>query len=137
MMNISHEVKLTYLAMLFELSYTDGRLDLPEDQFIDRISERLRIPYSEKVAVMENPSGYITKLPDTYAQRIEFLYNLLFMMGIDDKVTEEELALVKRVGFKLCFNPMLLNDLTHIMIDNLGKNVPVDAVVQAVVKYQN
>ncbi len=123
--------------MLSQIGKADGHLVSREEDYISRIAERLNIPLEEKQKIMDNPSQYVVQLPETYSQRLEFFYNLLFMMGIDDNISEEEEELCREIGFRLCFNPMLMDDLIKIMIKNVGKKIPVEEVVQAVVKYQN
>lgn len=123
--------------MLFKIGMADGSLNQWEEHYIFKIAERLNISTEKLNSILKDPDIHIKTLPETYAQRLEFFYNLLFMMGIDNKVTPEEKELCKKIGFKLCFNPMLMNDLISIIIENLGKNVPVDDVISAVIKYQN
>lgn len=136
-MSISHEIKLTYLSFLTKIAFADGVLNEWEDKYIDNIASRLGISDEEKYSIQADPSKYEVRLPDTLAQRVEFFYNLLFMMGIDNDITKDEKELCKKIGFNLCFNPMLMDDLIEIMVENLGKKVPVDQVIQAVIKYQN
>lgn len=136
-MSISHEIKLTYLALLTEIAYADGEMHEWEDKYIDTIASKLGISNEEKYSIQADPAAYVKTLPETLPQRIEFFYNLLFMMGIDNTITEEEKELCRKVGFKLCFNPMLMEDLIAIMTEYLGKSVPVNQVVEAIVKYQN
>lgn len=136
-MSISYDIKKTYLAMLFKISMADGKFHEWEKKYIDTITEKLNISLEDKISIAENPDKHITQLPETYAQRIEFFYNLLFMMGIDNEVTKEEKELCREIGFKLCFNPMLMDDLINIIIEHLGNNIPVEEVIKAVIKYQN
>lgn len=136
-MEISEEIKQTYIAMLYKVSIADGKIHEFEDSYIRRIAERLSVNNEDLANIMEKPNTHITKLPETYPQRIEFFYNLLFMMGIDNEITKSEKELCKEIGFKLCFNPMLMEDLINIMIEHLGKNIPSNEVVNAVLKYQN
>lgn len=136
-MKTSAEIKKTYLAMLIAIAKSDGDFNIWEEKYIDTIALKLSVNESEKDLIKDNPGKYMNALPDNYSQRIEFFYNLLFMMGIDNKVTREEKELCKQIGFKLCFNPMLMDDLLTIIIDNLGKDIPVEQVINAVIKYQN
>lgn len=136
-MSKSDDIKITYLAMLARIGCVDGNLDDIEEGYIDRIAERLNISASVAKLVKESPLHFCKQLPDTYGQRIEFFYNLLFMMGINNEISESEKSLVKQIGFNLCFNPMLMDDLINIITSYLGKDVPVDEVIQAVIKYQN
>ncbi len=136
-MEKSHLIKRTYLAMLLGIGEADGKLDMWEEQFVDTIAQKLQIQENEKDEIKREPSKYITQLPDSYSQRLEFFYNLLFMMGIDNSINAAERALCKEIGFRLCFNPLLIDDLIAIMVENLGKKVPVDQVIQAIIKYQN
>ncbi len=136
-MNISHEIKLTYLAFLTKIAFADGVFNEWEDKYINAIATKLGISNEEKYSIQADPSQKMVHLPETLAQRIEFFYNLLFLMGIDNDITVEEKEMCKKIGFNLCFNPLLMDDLIEIMVENLGKDVPVDQVIQAIIKYQN
>ncbi|MBN2487054.1 MAG: hypothetical protein JXB34_13855 [Bacteroidales bacterium] len=136
-MDKSLEIKTTYVAILMLIGNADGKTDEWEERYIDTIASRLNIESSLLSAIKTTPHNYIGLLPDTLAQRIEFFYNLLFMMGINNEITQEEKELCKKIGFRLCFNPMLMDDLIVIVSKNLGRDVPVNDVVNAVIKYQN
>lgn len=136
-MDKAFEIKRTYLAVLMEIGKCDGNVDDWEQQYITTIANRLNIPQTEVEKIKTNPQRFITTFPDTIGQRIEFFYNLLFMMGINNNITPEEKELCKQIGFKLCFNPMLMDDMITIVCNNLGRDVPVDDIINAVIKYQN
>ena len=136
-MDKSYEIKRTYIAILMEIGEADGKIDEWEERYIDTIALKLNIPDTELEEIRKTPKKFVTVLPDTLAERVEYFYNLLFMMGIDNKITKEEKELCKQIGFKLCFNPMLMDDMITIVSDNLGKDIPVDEIVNAVIKYQN
>lgn len=123
--------------MLVQIGYADGKLSEWEDKYINTLSDRLGISAEEKVRIMEDPQKYTIKVPESYAQRLEFFYNLLFMMGIDNSISKEEEELCKQIGLKMCLNPMLMDDLIKIIAENIVKNVPADQVIQTVLKYQN
>lgn len=132
-----YEIKKSYLAMLIMIRDADHNYSEWEEQFIENIATRLSISKADMDLVYRNPKANITQLPETYAQRIEFFYNLLFLMGIDNNVNRQEIEMCRQIGFKLCFNPLLMEDLIQIIVDNLGRKVPVNDVIKAVLKYQN
>ena len=43
----------------------------------------------------------------------------------------------KQLGFRLCLNPPLMDDLIDIMVENLNKKIPEDIMIKAVKKYLN
>jgi hypothetical protein len=122
-MDKAFEIKKTYLANLIQIGKADGNTDEWEERYIDSIALRLSIPDADMANIKVSPQKFVTTLPDTLAQRIEFFYNLLFMMGINNEITDDEKELCKQIGFKLCFNPMLMDDMINIVSDNLGKNI--------------
>ena len=136
-MELNHKSKTTYLGMLIKISLADGKWDKKEEHFFNYIAQKHGIPKNERMAILKFPDNYINELPNSYYQRIEFFYNLLFMMGIDNEITEKEKAICKEIGFKLCFNPSLMDDMIEIVTANLGKKVPVNDILKAVIKYQN
>jgi hypothetical protein len=136
-MEIGFEIKRTYLAILLEIGKCDREMDEWEDQYVTTIATRLNVPISDLESIRISPEKYVTKFPETIGQRIEFFYNLLFMMGINNQISDKEKELCRQIGFKLCFNPMLMDDMINIVCKYLGKEVPADEIINAVIKYQN
>ena len=58
-------------------------------------------------------------------------------MGIDGEISREEKELCKQLGFRLCLNTLLIDDLIAIMVEHLNKKIPEDLMIKAVTKYMN
>lgn len=133
----SSQENITYLAILLLMSKADGEIDLWEEKFIDDTARKLGIDEAEKDMIKSNPQKYCDYLPNCLNERLSMFYNLLVLMGIDGTIDENEKEMCRAIGFRLCFNPMLMEDMIQIMIEHIGKKVPVEQVVEAVIKYQN
>ncbi len=57
-MNISEEVKRTYLAMLFKIGMADGSLNQWEEHYIFKIAGRLNISTGDLDSILKNPDQW-------------------------------------------------------------------------------
>jgi uncharacterized tellurite resistance protein B-like protein len=130
-------IKKSYLLMLIKIEEADKRIDINEEAFIEYIAGKLGLTENDIKEIRQNPRKFEFKLPDNVNDRLRIFYNLLYMMGIDGEIEEEEKEMCRKLGFRLCINPVLMDDLIDIMVRNLNKRIPEDEMLKAVKKYLN
>ena len=130
-------IKESYLALLILMGKADQKLDSYEKNLITSVGHRLGLSYQRIEEISYDPNRYIDLLPDTLDERISQFYYILYLMGIDGKISPEETELCKKIGLRLCTNPDLVNDLIVIMTNHLNKKIPADELILAVKKYFN
>lgn len=128
-------IKKTHLAMLAGLSMVDDKLDPIEFDFIKEVAERMGYPDQELFQIIENTKSLDISYPETLIERTNIFFSLIYLMKADEKVKAEEMEFIRKVGFKLIANPMLIDELLELYSNNEPGNIPDDMVVQIVNKY--
>lgn len=123
--------------MIIKLSDADHRIDQNEARFIHDLASKLGLTEEDVTNIHDHPEELRFTLPDNMLERMQQFYHLLFLMGIDGKITTEEREMCRKLGFRLCLNPSLMDDLINLMIDNLSKRIPEGEMLNAVKKYLN
>jgi uncharacterized tellurite resistance protein B-like protein len=135
--SFNEDIKKSYLLMLIKVEEADKKIDINEEAFIMYIAGRLGLTKKDIDDIRHNPGKFEFKLPDNMDDRLRIFYSLLYMMGIDGEIREQEKEMCKKLGFRLCINPVLMDDLIDIMVRNLNKRIPEDEMLKAVKKYLN
>ncbi len=130
-------IKKSYLLMLIKLSDADHRSDPDEARFINDVAKKLGLTLQDIDNIHHHPEEFRFTLPDNMLDRMRQFYHLLFLMQIDGEITREEREMCRQLGFRLCLNPPLMDDLINVMIDNLNKRVPEGEMLEMIKKYLN
>ncbi len=130
-------LKKSYLLMLIRLSDADRCVDQNEARFIRDMAKKLGLSDNDVENIHNHPGEFPFTLPDNMLDRMRQLYHLLFLMGIDGSITREEREICRELGFRLCLNPPLTDDLINIIVDHLNRKIPEDEMLNAVKKYLN
>ena len=135
--SFDENIKKSYLLMLIKIEEADNKIDINEEAFIEYIAGKLGLTEKDINEIRRHPAKFEFKLPDNVDDRLRIFYSLLYMMGIDGEIQEREKEMCRKLGFRLCINPVLVDDLIDIMVRNLNKRIPEDQMVNAVKKYLN
>lgn len=123
--------------MLIKLSNADHKVDKNEARFINDMAKKLGLTENDVENIHDHPDEFLFTLPDNMLERMRQFYHLLFLMGIDGEITIEEREICRQLGFRLCLNPPLMDDLINLMIDNLNKRIPDGEMLEVIKKYMN
>lgn len=98
-----HKKAKSYFAALVDIAFSDGNMEKPELEFLQKMSLNLGISNDEFVKILENPSKYPIDSPLDYNDRIEQLYNFTRMIFSDEEIKLDEVKLVRRLAIGLGF----------------------------------
>lgn len=132
-----HDAKMTHLKMLIQMATVDGHDHEFEDMFIRDVAKKLDLTEDDVVEAEHYPDDINHALPKEEHERMSYLYHLLFLMGMDGKVTQAEIKLCQKLGFQLGVRPSLIDELIDILIAHLRKGSPAKDMLQALQKYMN
>lgn len=128
--------KLTLIYILNEIAGVDGEKSPIELKFINEISKRLNLSI-EKVIEFKSKENVKLTIPKSENDRIFFFFHVLQIIEIDKKITKSEIDIVKKVGFKLGLNPLMVNDLIDLYLSHLGESIPSEKIPMILKKYIN
>lgn len=132
-MEHSKNEKYTLIFLLKQVAKADGEESLNERKFIANTIEKLNLNDGEIV----ESKNFKPEFPKSENDRIFFFFHALQMVEMDSKIIEPEIEILKRAGFKLGLNPLLVNDLIQLHINHLGEFIPRDKIPFLLKKYMN
>ena len=134
---LNERAKHELIAMMFKMAKSDARLTDQELQFVFDMAEKMGVPSGHVEGIYSNLSAYKLHPPKTERERMTILYQLLFMMKIDNNISEDENRFVHEVALKLGFRSEMIADMVKLMREHLTSSVPVDQMLDNIRKYLN
>ncbi len=123
--------------MLHTMAMRDGILHRNEMHFIQGILDEYQYDLSMLEDMPENFDINKVVLPELYAERMEMLYNLMYLMKLDANVTEAEIKFVRSLTLKFSVQPKLVEELVGIMKEYENKLIPKKMILDTIKKYMN
>ena len=119
------------------MASADGRIDLIEKKFINDVAGQLGMSAEDLDEITAYPDKYEIKPPPPEQERMTIFYYILFMMAVDGKIHEKEEQMCYKTGLRLGFNEQMCRDLIDVMKKFLNKEIPSDALLNAIKRYMN
>lgn len=129
--------KQTHILTLLMLAEADDVDHENEIRFINNVAVRIGLSAADVIEIDKHPERLTFSLPETEKDRMTVLFDLLFLMKIDGNVAEEEKELVRELGVRLGFRISMIEDFIKVMSNNIGKEVPVNILLDIIRKYMN
>ena len=119
------------------LAEADNRDHENEIRFINNVAGRIGLSAGDVEEIDKHPERLTFSIPQTEADRMTWLLDLLFLMKIDGDVAEEEKDLVRELGLRLGFRITMVEEFIQTISQYVGKSVPKGTFVDIVRKYMN
>ncbi|RLD24899.1 MAG: hypothetical protein DRI71_01225 [Bacteroidetes bacterium] len=129
--------KQTHILTLLMLAEADDKDHVNEIRFINNVAGRIGLSVSDVHEIDKHPERLNFSLPESEADRMTVLFDLLFLMKIDGEVAEEEKELVRELGVRLGFRILMIEEFIQTMAKYVGKEVPPSALLDIIRKYMN
>lgn len=129
--------KKTHLLMLLMLAEADDHDHELELVFINKVASRLGVSDEEVTRIDKNPQTVTFIIPKMEHERMEILYDLLFLMKFDQHVDDDEIDLIHRLAFRMGFRPTMTQEMIEVMKQYIGELVPKDSLLSIIKKYMN
>ncbi len=131
------DVKKTYLSFLVSIIKADHKTNRNELKFLLDVAKKLDFSEEALENLLHNPGQLKIKYPSELKNRLIILYHMLYMMNIDNQITEEEEKACRKLGYYMLGNPPLVNDMINICIQHSKDGIPEGEFLQAIKKYMN
>lgn len=94
-----------HFSAIVRVALADGRVSDEEQQFLNKLANKLDITHEEYEEILENPMKYPINPPYLHSQRLERLYDLARMVHVDHQLGDKQDKLLRRFGLALGFTP--------------------------------
>ena len=129
--------KQTHILTLLMLAEADDRDHVNELRFINNVAGRIGLSELDVQEIDKHPERLTFSLPESEADRMTVLYDLLFLMTIDGNVAEEEKELVRELGVRLGFRISMVEEFIQTITEYVRQPVPPNALLDIIRKYMN
>lgn len=129
--------KNNVLLLLIAMTSTDGQTAVSEQQYILDLAAQMGVSSQEVIAMQSALKYFKLEVPKAEVERMQILYQLLFLMRIDRSIAAKEKALLRNIAVRLGVQPDLTEELIDIMEDHIAKKLPESSLLDAIKKYMN
>lgn len=111
-----------YLKQLIRVAKADGVLEKSEYDFIVRVAERLETPVEtlDKLKSDEIRGGKVEFINGE--ERARFIWDLVWVMAVDNDIDVNEVHICSRIADKLGFNPEVVRSMANFIHSNRDPN---------------
>lgn len=125
---ITLELKSHFLR-LYQMALSDDRFDVLELQMMYHFADERGIPREELDKLFLNPINTEFIVPEDLNTRIEYLYDFTRIIWADEKITDDELNMLKKYCRKFNFLDENINELSSYLIDCVQKNIQKEEII--------
>ncbi|MBZ9652499.1 tellurite resistance TerB family protein [Psychroflexus montanilacus] len=102
--NIRASTKLNHFANLVNLAAIDGDIKPIEEKLLKRFSKKFDVSKQDYERILENPASFPVYAINSKTQRLEFLFDLLRIIYVDNEMDETEEFLILKYAVGLGFS---------------------------------
>ena len=124
---ITLELKSHFLR-LYQMALSDDQFDVLELQMLYHFADERGIPKEELDKLFLNPVTEFI-VPESLNTKIEYLYDLTRIIWADEKVTDDELNMLRKYCRKFDFLEENINDLSDYLIGCVQKNIAKEEII--------
>lgn len=125
---ITLELKSHFLR-LYQMALADDQFDVLELQMMYHFADERGIPKEELDKLFLNPVNTEFIVPESLNTKIEYLYDLTRIIWADEKITDDELNMLRKYCRKFDFIEENINDLSDYLIDCVQKNIGKEEII--------
>lgn len=125
---ITLELKSHFLR-LYQMALSDDQFNVLELQMLYHFADERGIPKEELDKLFLNPVNTEFIIPETLNTKVEYLYDLTRIIWADEKITDDELNMLRKYCRKFDFVEENINDLSEYLIDCVQKNIGKEEII--------
>lgn len=116
------ELSKSYIKQLFMIAISDGNLDDKEYEFIlGRARLKFQMNEEDIQEIRENLKEIKLVNPKNKEEKFQLLYDLVWIMMIDDEIHQIEIDLCSRFAMRIGYDPEMVVDLVQTIKSNQDK----------------
>lgn len=133
----NNEKARVIIRILYHLAKTDGAVTDIEFTYLVHVGKKMGFSMEDVRTIMLEDKELNEILPYDEQDRMQVLYQLLFMMDVDKKIAEEEEKTIFHFGLKLGFSEYMIKDFMEIFRKHDIDDLPPEVMLDIIKKYQN
>ncbi len=111
------------------MALSDDQFNVLELQMLYHFADERGIPKEELDKLFLNPVSIEFAVPENLNTKIEYLYDLTRIIWADEKITDDELNMLRKYCRKFDFVEENINDLSDYLIDCVQKNIGKEEII--------
>ncbi|OOV18628.1 hypothetical protein BXU10_02695 [Flavobacterium sp. LM4] len=125
---ITLELKSHFLR-LYQMALSDDQFNVLELQMLYHFADERGIPKEELDKLFLNPVNVEFTVPEALNTKIEYLYDLTRIIWADEKITDDELNMLRKYCRKFDFVEENINALSDYLIECVQKNIGKEEII--------
>ncbi len=105
--------------------------------FLNKIADSLGLSQVELDEVIDFAENTEAPIPKDEGGRVGYIYHLLFLLRTHGEIDEERKELCRRMGFQLCLNSLMVNELIDMINQSKAQEIPKELMLNAVKRHYN
>jgi len=121
---------ISHIKNLIEMAAADGHLHESEKELLKTIARRNGISDSKLVDIQNNPAKIQFEVPRDPRQKFHQLFDLVHMLGIDNRVHPNETELAKLFVIKFGYKQEIARELIDVIHENIKNGSTADEAMK-------
>jgi len=127
----------TRLLDLYKIALADGKIEPNEYQLLFDISKSLGLAENDVLDINNGENSFELEKPSTFQDRMQHLFQMLFLMKIDGEIDAKEVSTIKSMALHLGLDIMMTKDLIDIISQYKNGLVPQEKMIAEVKRHMN
>lgn len=127
----------TRLLDLYKIALADGKIEQNEYQLLFDISQSLGLNENDVLDVINGENNFALEKPSTFQDRMQHLFQMLFLMKIDGEINAKEISTIKSIALHLGLDLQMTKELIDIISQFKNGLVPQAKMIQEVKRHMN
>ena len=132
-----NDVAKTRLLDLYKIALSDGKVDENEYHLILDIAKSIGIKEDDVFDIINGVINFEIKEPRSINERMQHLFQMLFLMKIDGDINPKEIQTIKNIVLYLGLNLAMTDELIKLISKYKKQLVPETEMIRLVKTYMN
>lgn len=107
------------------------------DHFISNVATSLGLTTVELDEVRDYATRIECPIPKDEGARVGYFYHVLFLLRMNGEISKEDQELCRSMGFRLCLNPLMVNELMEVISKYENEEIPEEVMLNTVKRHYN
>lgn len=134
---MNKDIAKTRLLDLYKIAISDGKIVKNEYRFLLDIALQMGLEENDVLDIINNEIDFKIMPPHALNDRMQHLFQMLFMMKIDGEIKPEEIRIIKNTALYLGLNLSMTDELITIIHKYKQNLVPQEEMIRIVKRHMN